>query len=116
MPGGALASLRVGAGRNQPALHNFLQEAVFHQAFAVNAAQIVGTEHASVSLLKVFQDVQGFSQFFVWRGHGELPSQIGQYKFILMLGYKYIMLHVYKSIMLCKCKYIMLIKYKSIVL
>src|SRR2546430_14033919 len=93
MPRGALSGLRVGAGRNQPALHDFLQEAVLHQALAMNSAQVVGTEHTPVALLQFLEHVKGFGQFFVGRGHGKLPSQIRHYKFILVLGCKYIMLH-----------------------
>src|SRR5690349_17961496 len=80
----------------------------------MNPAQIVGAKHTPVSLLQFFEHVEGFSQFFVWRGHGELPSQIGHYKFILVLRNKYIMLHSYKSILLNENKSIVLHKHKSI--
>jgi hypothetical protein len=43
-----------------------LQEAVLHEALAVNPAQVVGTEHTSVALLERLEHVEGFSQFFVW--------------------------------------------------
>src|SRR6266481_5617516 len=74
MPRGALSGLSVGAGRNQPTLHDFLQEAVLHQALAVNSAQVVGTEHMSVALLEFLERVEGFGELFVWRGHERLPS------------------------------------------
>src|SRR5438132_1163679 len=38
VPRSALASLRVWARRNQPPLHDLLQETVLHQPFAVNPA------------------------------------------------------------------------------
>src|SRR5258708_25225314 len=55
--------------RDQPTLHDFLQEAVLHQAFAVNPAEVVGTEHTLIALLEPLELVEGFSQFLVWRGH-----------------------------------------------
>src|SRR5690349_4034852 len=116
MPRCALTGLRVGAGRDQPALHHFLQEAVLHQALAMNPAQIVGTEDTSVALLQFLEHVKGFGQFFVGRGHGKLPSKIRHYKFILVFWYKYIMLHSYKSIVSIEYKCMMLFSYKSFVL
>src|SRR5258708_28857732 len=44
--------------RDQPTLHDFLQEAVLHQAFAVNPAQVVGTEHTLVALLECLELVR----------------------------------------------------------
>src|SRR2546429_7946158 len=61
MPRGTLAGLCVGAGRNQPTLHDFLQETVLYQAFAVDSAQVVGTEHTSVVFLDGLEHVKGFS-------------------------------------------------------
>ena len=61
MPRGTLAGLCVGAGRNQPTLHDFLQETVLYQAFAVDSAQVVGTEHTSVAFLDGLEHVKGFS-------------------------------------------------------
>jgi hypothetical protein len=89
----------------------------------VNAAQVVGAEHTPVALLERFEDVERFSQFFVWRWHeaslaGHYKIIVaGKYKYMVLHGcksivpyeYKYIMLYSYKSIVLCKCKYIMLL-------
>src|ERR1700720_2914406 len=69
MPRGALAGPCVWARRDQPTLHDFLQEAVLHQTFAVNPAQVVGPEHTLVAMLECLEHVEGFSQFFVWGGH-----------------------------------------------
>src|SRR5437016_10889010 len=115
MPRGALADLGVGAGRDQPALHDFLQETVLHEAFAVNPAQVVGTKHTPVALLERLELVEGFSQLFVWRGH-EPPIFVGHYKSIVVREYKYIALSNYKSIALRKYKSIASRRYKYIVI
>src|SRR6266481_1817699 len=122
MPRGALSGLSVGAGRNQPTLHNFLQEAVLHQAFAVNSAQVVGTEHTSVALLEFLEHVEGFGEFFVWRGHERLPSSRVITSLLwcmntsilccllasqLRCGSASILCCVYESIVSFECKYIM---------
>src|SRR5258708_18807315 len=87
--------------RDQPTLHDFLQEAVLHQAFAVNPAQVVGTEHTLVALLECLELVEGFSQFFVWRGHEASHPSISHSKFILTRQHKYIVSRCHKSIVPC---------------
>src|SRR6266851_2891277 len=114
MPWRALPGLGVRACRDQPTLHDFLQEAVLHQAFAVNPAEVVGSEHTSVALLECLEHVKGFSQFFVWRGHEASHPFIGHYKSIVMRKYKYMPLCGCKSIVSYECKYMMLCYYKSI--
>src|SRR5690242_21045094 len=108
MPRGALSGLSVGAGRNQPTLHDFLQKAVLQQALAVNPAQVVGTEHTPVALLECLELVKGFSQFFIWRGHKSLPTSMDHYKFIVTRQHKYMVMCDYKSIVPFERKYIVL--------
>jgi len=63
---------RARAGRQHTLVcivHHFLQKAVFHEAFAMDAAQVVGPEHTPAAPLKFLENVEGFSQFFVRSGH-----------------------------------------------
>ena len=50
IPWRAVAWPRARAGRNQPALHHFLQETVRHETLAVNPAQLARLEHTPVPL------------------------------------------------------------------
>ena len=72
VPRSRIARNSIRVGRDQPTLHDLLNEAVSKQAFAVDAGKFNRLENPSSTLLEVFELRQRRCEFFVGFSHAGL--------------------------------------------
>ncbi len=112
IPGRALALHFVGAARDIPAFHDFLQEAVGQEAFAMRARQVSCADGGCpIGGLKLVQEFQRLCEFFRRCGHGISLFYAGcKYVFIILLCCTKIILLRSTFIILFRCTIIILLR------
>ena len=75
----------------------------------MNAAEVLRPEDTSAPLLKLFKNVERFSQFFVWRRHWAFWFSRVITSILCCINTEHIMTYCHKRIMPCKHTHIMLL-------